>query len=190
MMIMYIINNFILKKQYYHLLKRFPDSIDKFILYFLGKENNLGKDVLEYLFNTNPYLRNEITELYSLTVSQQLLNKLPNIKKLNIKGNYKITDLNSFKKLEELNISGHTSGVNQKGISKLNNIKVLYVGDNDKIHDLNHMPSLEILDAGDRYCVLKQEGISNLRNVKVLNIRYNSNMYDVKQLHLLIKYIR
>jgi len=175
----YIIEKYIIGENKYYDKLNMYNSIDYYIRKKLGTKNEINSKTLEYIININ----NNITELYSKTVTQKILNKCTSLVKLNINNNVNITNVNHLDKLEELDISsnlGHC-GVNQEGIKKLKLIKNLNTCSNDKITDVNHLEKLEELNISWN-CGVSQKGIKNLKLIKNLNAHDNDKIKDVNHL--------
>ncbi len=91
---------------------------------FIIHKNNISNEIFKYIFEINENICNEIYELQSRHIEQNLLNKCKHIIKLNICDNIKIFNINHLQKLEELDISGICE-VNQKGINQLKLVRKL-----------------------------------------------------------------
>jgi len=157
----YIIKKYIIEENKYYEKLNMYNSIDYNLTKILGTKNNISNETLKYIININ----NEIKELYSETVTQEILNKCK-----------------SLVKLEELNISGHNCKVNQEGIKDLKLVKKLDAHNNEKIKDVNHLSKLEKLDISGHNCGVNQEGIKDLKIVKNLNASCNEKIKDVNHL--------
>jgi len=172
----YIIEKYIIEENKYYEKLNMYNSIDYYIRKKLETKNKINSKTLEYIININ----NEITELYSKTITQETLNKCKSLVKLNIKNNKNITNVNHLSKLEELNISWFC-GVDQKGIKDLKLVKKLNAECNSKIKDVNHLDKLEELNISWN-CGVNQEGIKELKLIKNLNAHNNDKIKDVNHL--------
>ena len=148
-----------------------------FLLLKISKKNDINNETFKYIFETDKTICNEITILYSEHIEQKLLNNCINITCLNICDNEKITDVNHFKLLVDLNISWDC-GVDQKGIEQLLNIKKLNASDNNKITCINHLLFLKELDMSFN-CGIDKNNISPVLNITNLNLECNDD--DVKR---------
>ncbi len=173
----YILNEFICKQKFYDKLYSY-NPINYCILEKLKQNNDISVNTLEYIFKINENICNEIMELNSCNITQELLNKCKNIKKLDVCFNYNIFNVNHLKQLEDLDAS--SSNVSQFGILKLLFIKTLRVKNNFKITDVNHLQLLEKLDVS--CCGVNQYGISQLLFVKKIVIYANNKINNVNHL--------
>ncbi len=179
----YIVDEYIINNNKYYKLLYTRYSINYYLIKKIGEKNEISDRTFKYLLYTNKQLPNEITKLYSQTITQCVLNKFTNVTNLNINYNENITYLNHFKNLKELDISGCHCAVEQYGITKLKSIKILNLHDNLKITDINHLQQLEELDISGYHCRITQNGISNLTSIKILNAFDNDNIMDVSHLN-------
>ena len=183
----YIIKKYIIDKNVYYDKLYTYNSINYYLLKIIEEQNEINHKTFEYIFQTNKYISNEITKLYSTTIKQHLLNKCTSITKLNINNNENIIDVNHLSNLEELNISGNCN-VDQKGILNLKLVKILNVSKNEGITNVNHLSNLEELNISSFQicpCGVNQEGISNLKLVKKLNASNNDKIINVNHLEKL-----
>ncbi len=115
----YIIEKYIIGENKYYEKLNMYNSIDYYLRKKLGIVNEINNETLKYIININ----NEITELYSETITQETLNKCTSLVKLNITNNKNIKNVNYLAKLETLDISGSICRVTQKGLNELKLVK-------------------------------------------------------------------
>src|SRR5579872_2480825 len=102
-----------------------------------------------------------INQSHSLLSDNILQNKrYSNIIILNAHNCSRVQNLNKFKHLKELNISGKISGVTNEGIQELDLLS-LNISDNQNITVINHLINLQILHCC-RNSVIKDDQLQNL----------------------------
>lgn len=120
-------------------------------------------------------------ERYISKLTNKILVRYPNIKKLNVSNNLQVTNINHLEYLEELNASGMNCGVSDYMMRFLDNIKILNVSNNPKVTHIWHMKNLEKLNASGSNCGIDDVSISDL-NLKVLIAFNNPNITNVNHM--------
>ena len=115
-----------------------------------------------------------IDEKYKKILTQSIIDRYINIKKLDALGNTKITNVNHLAKLEILYAFGQC-GINDIGIMCSINLKSLNASDNSKITNVNNLVNLETLYANNK-CGINDAGIINCINLKILNYHINTKI--------------
>ena len=149
-------------------------KIDKIMFYYINCNSTimfvLCYDILEYLFNSfdvvsqirfrqivfNIYADLQITDFFNIDVTirkkltDRILQIYPYIRRLDAMNNRKITTVNKFADLRELDAS-RWCGIDQAGISELRHLTKLSVVANARIYDVNHLTDLIQLDISYKY---------------------------------------
>jgi hypothetical protein len=125
-----------------------------------------------------------ICELSSLTNSREAVE---NLQIINASGNPKITNLNRFKKLTEINI-GNDCGVNDAGICELSsstnsrkaveNLLIIQASGNTKITNLNRFKKLTEINIGWS-CGVDDAGICELENLLIIQASGNTKITNL-----------
>ncbi len=173
----YIVDEYIINNNKYYELLYTRNSINYYLFKKIGEKNEISNKTFKYLMYTNKQLPNEITKLYSQTITQCVLNKFKFITSLDVNDNKNITNLNCHSKLKELNISGYDSNVEQYGITNLKSIKILNLCNNTKITNINHLQQLEELDISGFCCKITITNVSHLNNLKKICVTPNRGEY-------------
>jgi hypothetical protein len=106
--------------------------------------------------------------------------KFLHLTKLNIENNPKITNLNRFKKLSEINISVSRCGVDDAGICELENLLIINAYSNPKITNLNRFKKLtEIYINGN--CGVGDAGICELENLLIIDAFDNTKITNLNR---------
>jgi hypothetical protein len=150
------------------------------------KENNLEN--LSDPFNKlveNFILGQEEIDVSYCKIGDSDISHFINLKKINAFGNQKITNLNHFKKLTEIDI-GFTCGLNDAGICELENLLIIKASDNPKITNLNRFKKLtEINIDSDCYSHcdsgVNDAGICELENLLIIKAYDNPKITNLNQ---------
>lgn len=137
------------------------DLKDQMNMYHLTREHEMNLKI------TDLY---DIPEKYLHKIDQNLIkqDKYRTLKRLNLAGNRKITDVNHLLDLEELDCSYIDCAIKQDGIKRIVKFKKLNIHDNFGITDLNHLTELVELNCSGDYYEIKQDGIKSIVNLEVL----------------------
>ena len=126
----------------------------------------------------------ESTKIKSHDITMDVLINFPKIKKLNLRDNRNIRDLNNFYHLSQLNISGSTI-ITSSGIRKLINLSHLNLRDNRTICDLNKFYHLSYLNIGGT-SIVDDDGIQKLVNLTCVIVDNNFRITDLSNSKKLI----
>ena len=135
------------------------------------------------IYDVNHMVNLQTLDCGSLTcgIGQSGINKLVNLRFLNVNDNYRITNVNHLTNLQKLYCSTVVFGIKQDGISELRNLIELNVNNNSHITDINHLHKLQIL-----YCHYKSginsTGLNKLTNLTHLSMRMNNSIDDINSL--------
>jgi hypothetical protein len=177
-----------------HSIQKLPSDIQNIIGDFLCNKSkcrfhstiaNKSSIMLDLKYLTNIKIIDRDEGIF-LTDKILLQPKFLKLIKLNVDNNQKITNLNRFKKLTEINICD--CGVNDAGIYELDNLLIINAYENPKITNLNRFKKLTEINigsyncgVGDWYCGVDDAGICELENLLIINAENNTKITNLNR---------
>lgn len=147
---------------------------------------NLTK--LEFVCSTNITKIDHLKQLecliidngYGTSISDVEINKCITLKKLSVKNNKKIKNINCLTNLTELNAS-ENSGINQDGILACTNLVKLKINNNPHIKNVNHLQKLKYLYIRG-ICGVDDKGIKKCTKLVTIDVSYNKRVKNLNHL--------
>lgn len=116
----------------------------------------------------------------SCSISDENIEHLTKLKRLNAYDNPKIKNINHLINLVELNCGGKC-GVADENIIGLYKLKYLYANNNPNIKNINHLINLVKLNCGGK-CGVTDENITELYKLKQLYTSHNPKIKNIRHL--------
>jgi hypothetical protein len=177
-----------------HSIEKLPSDIQNIIGDFLCNKSkcrfhstivNKSSIMLDLKYLTNIKIVDK-NEGKFLTDEILLQPKFLQLTKLNVKNHQKITNLNRFKKLTEINI-GNDCGVDDAGICELENLLIINADCNKKITNLNQFKKLTEINFCGVYCGVNDYGICELENLLIIDAENNTKITNLNRFKKLTK---